>query len=107
MTCNRPLDAERIARAIKITRFPPDPVEEQDLEEDGWLLRAAGLDAEGGGVFIDRALVLNPSLARAWLSGGWVRNWLGQPELAIQHFTQAMRPPNTNERCAYALAQRQ
>jgi hypothetical protein len=47
-TAIEPLDAERIARAIKITRFPPDPVEEQDLEEDGWLLRAADLVGQLG-----------------------------------------------------------
>ncbi len=43
-----PLDAERIARAIKITRFPPDPVEEQELEEEGYLLRAADLVGQLG-----------------------------------------------------------
>src|SRR6266498_3472611 len=36
-----PLDAERIARAINITRFPPDSAEQQDSEEEGWLVRAA------------------------------------------------------------------
>jgi hypothetical protein len=42
------LDAERIARAIKITRFPPDPAEEQDADEEGWLLRAADLVGQLG-----------------------------------------------------------
>jgi len=36
------LDATRIARAIKTTRFPPSsPTEEEEIEEEGWLLRAA------------------------------------------------------------------
>jgi hypothetical protein len=35
------LDAERIARAINVTRFPPELAEEQDAEEEGGLLRAA------------------------------------------------------------------
>ena len=41
--------------------------------------------------FVDRALVLNPNLAGAWYASGWVRIYLGEPELAIQHFAHAMR----------------
>lgn len=41
------LDAERIARAINITRFPR-VLEEQDAEEEGWLLRAADLIGQLG-----------------------------------------------------------
>jgi hypothetical protein len=41
-------DAERIARAINVTRFPPDPAEEQDAGEEGWLLRAADLIGQLG-----------------------------------------------------------
>jgi len=40
---------------------------------------------------IDRALVLNSNLRLAWLFGGWVKNWLGEPKLAIEWFTRAMR----------------
>jgi hypothetical protein len=42
------LDAERIARAINITRFPPDPEEREDSDEEGWLLRAADLVGQLG-----------------------------------------------------------
>ncbi len=42
------LDAERIARAINITRFPRDSVEEQEAQEEGWLLRAADLVGQLG-----------------------------------------------------------
>jgi hypothetical protein len=35
------LDAERIARAIEITRFPPNPADEERADEEAWLLRAA------------------------------------------------------------------
>ena len=41
------LDADRIARAINVTRFPPDPTVEQD-DEEGWLLRAADLVGQLG-----------------------------------------------------------
>jgi hypothetical protein len=42
------LDAERIARAIETTRFPPKLVEQQKADEEGWLLRAADLVGQLG-----------------------------------------------------------
>src|SRR5262249_23718745 len=53
-------------------------------------------DFNDGGALIDRALVLNPNLAWAWLFSGWVKAWLGQPEVAIEHEARAMRlsPPD-------------
>src|ERR1700674_1170058 len=44
-----------------------------------------------GAGLIDRALVLNSNLAEAWNYGGWVKNWLGEPEPAIERFAHAMR----------------
>jgi tetratricopeptide (TPR) repeat protein len=35
--------------------------------------------------------VLNSNLAEAWNFGGWVKNWLGEPEPAIERFARAMR----------------
>ena len=40
---------------------------------------------------IDRALALNPSFARGWVTSGWLRLWAGQPELAIRHFETSLR----------------
>jgi TolB-like protein/tetratricopeptide (TPR) repeat protein len=48
-------------------------------------------DLDTGAAFIDRALVLNPNLAWAWLFSGWVKVWLGEPEAAIERVTRAMR----------------
>ena len=48
-------------------------------------------DLDTGRAFIDRALVLNPNLAVAWLFSGWARIWLGEPDLAIEHVVRAMR----------------
>jgi tetratricopeptide (TPR) repeat protein len=48
-------------------------------------------ELDAGVAFIDRALQLNPNLAAAWIASGWVRNWLGQPDLAIQHLARATR----------------
>ena len=41
-------------------------------------------DFDGGALFIDRALLLNPNLASAWYSSGWLRVWIGEPEVAIK-----------------------
>jgi TolB-like protein/class 3 adenylate cyclase len=48
-------------------------------------------DLEGGAALINRALVLNSNLAEAWNWGGWVKNWLGEPEAGIERFARAMR----------------
>jgi TolB-like protein len=48
-------------------------------------------DLNDGATFVDRALVLNPNLAGAWYASGWLRVWLGEPDLAIAHLAHAMR----------------
>jgi TolB-like protein len=48
-------------------------------------------DCEGGIVLIDRALALNPNLAAAWNASGWVRAFLGETDMAIEHVQRAMR----------------
>jgi adenylate cyclase len=40
---------------------------------------------------IDRALDLNPSFAFGWSQSGWLRLWVGQTDLAIEHFGRALR----------------
>jgi tetratricopeptide (TPR) repeat protein len=41
--------------------------------------------------FVGQALELNRNLAAAWDCSGWVRIFLGEHELAIEHFQQALR----------------
>src|SRR5258705_5418408 len=48
-------------------------------------------DLEVGAALIDRALVLNSNLAVEWYWGGWVKNYLGAPEAALERFARAMR----------------
>ena len=48
-------------------------------------------DLNAAATFIDRALVLNPNLVGAWYASGWIRVYLGEPEIAIKHFAHAMR----------------
>ncbi len=40
---------------------------------------------------VDRALALNPNNARSWHVSGILRNWAGQPDLAIEHLEAALR----------------
>ncbi len=40
---------------------------------------------------VDRALMLNPSFARGWHISGMLRNWAGQPDIAIEHAETALR----------------
>jgi tetratricopeptide (TPR) repeat protein len=48
-------------------------------------------EPDDGGALIDRALVLNPNLAWAWLFSGWVKIWHGEPEVGIERVTRALR----------------
>ena len=61
------------------------------LAASGWALAYVVRDLEVGAGLIDRALVLNSNLAEAWFYGGWVKNYLGEPEPAIERFARAMR----------------
>jgi len=61
------------------------------LTASAWALAYVVHDLEAGASLIDRALVLNSNLAGAWFRGGWMKNWLGEPEPAIERFAHAMR----------------
>jgi TolB-like protein len=53
---------------------------------------------EDGSIFADQALALNPNLAWAWVFGGWIKIWLGEPEAAAERGSRAMRlSPNDPE----------
>jgi TolB-like protein/class 3 adenylate cyclase len=54
------------------------------------LTRVAG-DLDASADIIDRALALDPNLAEGWHLSGWVRIYLGEAELAIEHMAHAMR----------------
>ena len=65
---------------------------------DANALSAAGIafgyvlgDLDEGAAVTDRAIDLNPNLAWGWLWSGWIRVWMGEPELALQHVERAMR----------------
>jgi TolB-like protein/class 3 adenylate cyclase len=74
------------------------------LAASGWALAFIVRDLEVGAALIDRALVLNSNLAEAWFCGGWMKNWLGEPEAAIERFARAMRLSPLDPRVTAARA---
>jgi TolB-like protein/class 3 adenylate cyclase len=87
VTPNEIAEVTRLAqRAVELGK--DDPIA---LAAGGWALTVVVRDLEVGAGLIDRALVLNPNLAEAWSFDGWVKNWLGEPEAAIERFARAMR----------------
>jgi len=67
-------------------------------KDDAVALSSAGIalafvvgDLDGGAALTDQALELNPNLAWAWLFGGLVKVWLGEPEVALQRIARAIR----------------
>jgi TolB-like protein/Flp pilus assembly protein TadD len=80
-------DAERMVR--QVTRLGGgDAVA---LCSAGFALGHLVGKVEDGDAMIDRALVLNPNLAHAWLCSSWAKVWLGESELAIERAARAMR----------------
>jgi adenylate cyclase len=67
-------------------------------KEDAVALSSAGLalafvvgELDHGNALIERALMVNPNLAAAWIFSGWIKVWLGEHELAIEREAHAMR----------------
>jgi TolB-like protein len=48
-------------------------------------------DLDAAAAMTARALMLNPNLARAWRCSGFVKCYLGEPEVAVEHLARAMR----------------
>jgi TolB-like protein/tetratricopeptide (TPR) repeat protein len=61
------------------------------LSRGGHALAYVVHEFDAGQLFIDRALALNPNMARAWNSSGQLRIWIGDPDTAIRHFAQFKR----------------
>jgi TolB-like protein len=70
------------------------------LGAGGWALALVVGDLDDAGAFIDRALELNPNLAVTWQFSGWVRVWLGEPEVAIEHLARGMRLSPLDHSCS-------
>ena len=80
-------ETERLARAA--ARLGPDDA--VALAHAGFALAFVVGELDDGMALIDRALALNPNLAAAWRFNGFVRVFLGQPDLAIEPLERALQ----------------
>jgi adenylate cyclase len=71
-----------------VVRSPGDAAA---LAGGGFALAYLVNELDVGSSFIDRALVIDPNMAMAWPFSCWVRTWLGQPDVALEHEMRAMR----------------
>jgi adenylate cyclase len=67
-------------------------------KDDAAALNAAGMalayvvgDLDHGAALIDQSLSLNANLAAAWHQSGWMSIYRGNPEVALERFSRAMR----------------
>jgi TolB-like protein len=61
------------------------------LAQAGWAVAYMLRDLSSAKRLIDRAIELNPNLANAWNSNGWVNLWLGSPTIALEQLHRAYR----------------
>jgi adenylate cyclase len=80
-------ETERLARTA--ARLGADDA--VALCQAGFALAFVVGDLDDGAALIDRSLMLNTNLATAWRFSGYVRVFLGEPDLAIDHLERAIR----------------
>jgi adenylate cyclase len=73
-------------RALRCSPDDPDV-----LANAAVALGSLGEDIDVAIGLIDRSLALNPSFARGWVWSARLRNFAGQPDLAIEHFKTSLR----------------
>ena len=61
------------------------------LSNTGWAVAHVLRDLPHAQALVGRAVMLNPNLAHAWADSGWVNVWSGNPAVAVEHLTRAMR----------------
>jgi TolB-like protein/class 3 adenylate cyclase len=77
---------ELARRALQVAGDDPNV-----LCKAAYVLGYFGEEIDTAIALLDRGLVLNPSSARGWQWSGWLRLWVGQLDLAIEHFETSLR----------------
>jgi TolB-like protein len=85
LEANRRAGIDLARRAI---RFAPD---DPEVAIAAFALGYFGEDIDVALGVIDRCLALNPSFARGWAWSAVLRNFAGQPNLAIEHYNTSLR----------------
>jgi len=86
LEANRRTGIDLTHRAL---RFAPDDPEA--LATAAFALGYFGEDIDFAIRTIDRSLKLNPSFSRGWAWSAGLRNIVGQPDLAIEHYKTSLR----------------
>jgi adenylate cyclase len=61
------------------------------LSQVAWAVAYVLRDLASSKQLIDRAVELNPNLATAWTTSGFINIWLGHPDIALEHLGRAQR----------------
>ena len=61
------------------------------LGRAAYILANLGEDIDVATALIDRSLQINPSFADGWRWSGWLRLWVGLPDVAIDHLEKSLR----------------
>jgi Tfp pilus assembly protein PilF len=80
---------EAIDLARRALRFAPD--DPDVLAFAGFTLGVFGEDIAAAIGLVDHALTINPSFARGWQWSGVLRNFAGEPDIAIEHLERSLR----------------
>jgi TolB-like protein/class 3 adenylate cyclase len=83
---NRRTGIDLARRALRGS--PDDP---EVLARAAFALGYFGEDVDTAIALVDRSLVLNPSCAMAWYWSGVLRNFVGRPDVALEHFATFLR----------------
>jgi adenylate cyclase len=88
-----PITAEMRADAIRLVNLASRYGSEDafTLARSGHLLAYLGREYDRGASMIEQAVALNPNLAIAWMSRGWVSLMCCDPERAIESFDRMIR----------------
>jgi tetratricopeptide (TPR) repeat protein len=87
------LTAEMRAEAVKLANIGAELANEDALvlHRCGHVLVYIGREYDRGRSMVEQAVALNPNLAGAWSSLGWVSVICGEPERAIESFEKMIR----------------
>lgn len=84
---------KEIAEGVRLARLAVELGRDDAvaLTRAGHALAHLAGEIDGGIALLDRAKLLNPSLAPAWFLSGFLRAWNGETDGAIAHFEHAVR----------------
>jgi TolB-like protein/class 3 adenylate cyclase len=88
-----PLTAEKHAEAIRLANLGSRVGSEDafSLSKCGHVLTYLGREYDRGASMVEQAVALNPNLAMAWHSRGWVSLLCGEAERALESFDRMIR----------------